>query len=380
MPVIAKIRNRDPRELMNKLEDWKNFALAWNGLRNRSTTKPEDLFGILAVVVDLSAGEILKLPQENRLKAILRSQSTLPLPLLYQSSPKLLNENGVDTWAPSAIRGNRLDLHSGYVSLNPKGLLLDPGKWAQLSTPQAILVDSCPVSSWFLHVSIGQTQTVYMVELLLTGTSPIPDSPVCSLCFIFHNDLTINDNEIGTFTSGACVFIHSLTQQTYQASYRCPIRVFATQNTSPHSYGPSVKKAGTLPASLSVSGSVIDWQGHSIFIDSGMYQVTGITVNSPLRCGRFQRMACALAACVQEIRLQVGRHSQRFSMVPAFIQCPGPRPISHRFQHILHSSPKSDSSTISLAVSFSMALPRSRIRLGRGDLGGLGPSSGSTME
>ncbi|KAI4096507.1 MAG: hypothetical protein LQ344_001015 [Seirophora lacunosa] len=268
MPVIAKIRNRDPRELMNKLEDWKNFALAWNGLRNRSTTKPEDLFGILAVVVDLSAGEILKLPQENRLKAILRSQSTLPLPLLYQSSPKLLNENGVDTWAPSAIRGNRLDLHSGYVSLNPKGLLLDPGKWAQLSTPQAILVDSCPVSSWFLHVSIGQTQTVYMVELLLTGTSPIPDSPVCSLCFIFHNDLTINDNEIGTFTSGACVFIHSLTQQTYQASYRCPIRVFATQNTSPHSYGPSVKKAGTLPASLSVSGSVIDWQGHSIFIDS----------------------------------------------------------------------------------------------------------------
>ncbi|KAL9016265.1 MAG: hypothetical protein Q9185_006387 [Variospora sp. 1 TL-2023] len=268
MPVIVKIKNRDPRELMHKLEDWKNFALAWNGLRTRSTTKADDLLGILAVVVDLSAGEILKLPPESRLKAILRSQSTLPLPLLYQSTPKLLDNKGFDTWAPSGIKGDRLDLHSGYVTLSSKGLLLDPGKWAQLCIPQAILVDSYPVSSRFLQVSISGTQTVHIVELLLSGTSLLPDSPVCSLCFIFHDHLTVNDPNIGTFAPGACLVIHSLTRSNYQASYLCPIRVFGSESTTLHLYDASMKRVEAQPARLAVSGSVVDWQTHSIFIDS----------------------------------------------------------------------------------------------------------------
>ncbi|KAL9006116.1 MAG: hypothetical protein Q9188_001136 [Gyalolechia gomerana] len=140
MPVVTKIRNRDPRQLMNKLEDWKNFALAWNGLRNRSTTKAEDLYGILAVVVDLSAGDVLKLYPQDRLKAIYRSQTTLPLPLLYEVGPKISDGNGHDTWAPSVIKGDRLDLHSGYCTVSLEGLLIDPRRWANLSPPQAIFV------------------------------------------------------------------------------------------------------------------------------------------------------------------------------------------------------------------------------------------------
>lgn len=380
MPVIVKIKNRDPRELMHKLEDWKNFALAWNGLRTRSTTKADDLLGILAVVVDLSAGEILKLPPESRLKAILRSQSTLPLPLLYQSTPKLLDNKGFDTWAPSGIKGDRLDLHSGYVTLSSKGLLLDPGKWAQLCIPQAILVDSYPVSSRFLQVSISGTQTVHIVELLLSGTSLLPDIAVCSLCFIFHDHLTVNDPNIGTFAPGACVVIHSLTRSNYQASYLCPIRVFASESTKLHIYDPSMKTVEAQPARLAVSGSIVNWQTHSIFIDSGMYHSVDMAANSSLWCNRFQRMARALAACVQEIRLQIGGHPQRFSMVPAFVQYHSPWPVCHCFQHILRSSPKLEGSKDSLGSSFTMAVPRSRILLGRSDPGGLGSPSSGTVE
>ncbi|KAL8703185.1 MAG: hypothetical protein Q9201_003634 [Fulgogasparrea decipioides] len=104
MPVMLKIRVRDPRELMSKTEDWKNFTLAWNGLRDRSTTKLEDLDGIAAVVSDLSATDILQHPRTERMKALLRSQSTLPLPLLYQSTPKIPDEEGKESWAPAAIR------------------------------------------------------------------------------------------------------------------------------------------------------------------------------------------------------------------------------------------------------------------------------------
>lgn len=59
-------------------------------------------------MVDLSAYEILRLNPKERMKAILRSQSTLPLPLLYQDCPKIGDFEGKPLWAPSEIEGGIL--------------------------------------------------------------------------------------------------------------------------------------------------------------------------------------------------------------------------------------------------------------------------------
>lgn len=60
------------------------FTDVWNGLVKRSTKEPEDLAGIFATLVNLRAGEILKHPKEDRMMAILRAQTRLPLTLLFQ--------------------------------------------------------------------------------------------------------------------------------------------------------------------------------------------------------------------------------------------------------------------------------------------------------
>ncbi|KAL8966662.1 MAG: hypothetical protein Q9183_003268 [Haloplaca sp. 2 TL-2023] len=125
MPVMTKIRGYDSRTLMTNSEDWRNFGRVWNGLRTRSTTKTEDIYGIMAIMVDLSAHEILSLRPEERMKAILRSQSTLPLSLLYQDGPKVHVLNGNPLWAPSAIAGGHLDLDGAYVHMQGNGLLLN---------------------------------------------------------------------------------------------------------------------------------------------------------------------------------------------------------------------------------------------------------------
>ncbi|KAL9603999.1 MAG: hypothetical protein Q9219_000761 [cf. Caloplaca sp. 3 TL-2023] len=167
IPVLAKIRHRDPRELMSKMEDWQNFALAWNGLRDRSTTKAEDLDGIIAVAVDLSAGDILKLRQDERLKAIYRSQKTLPCSLLYQTSPKILDERGYETWAPSRIKGEQLDLYSGYLTVSAAGLLLSPDNWVNMRAPQAILVNMPGNLAQHLEIDIHESHSKRRVELLM---------------------------------------------------------------------------------------------------------------------------------------------------------------------------------------------------------------------
>ncbi|KAL8709614.1 MAG: hypothetical protein Q9220_005706 [cf. Caloplaca sp. 1 TL-2023] len=124
MPVMTKVRGYDARTLMSKSEDWENVVRVWNGLRTRSTTKSDDVYGIIAIMVDLSAYEILQLKPEERMKAILRSQSTLPLSLLYPAGDKLRDDKGNLMWAPSKVSGNQLDMDSGYMEMHDDGLLI----------------------------------------------------------------------------------------------------------------------------------------------------------------------------------------------------------------------------------------------------------------
>ncbi|KAL8802142.1 MAG: hypothetical protein Q9182_004008 [Xanthomendoza sp. 2 TL-2023] len=125
MPVMTKIRSYDARTLMTKSEDWQNFIRVWNGLRTRSTTKSDDLYGIIAIMVDLTAYEILKLDPRERMKAILRSQSTLPLSLLYQDCARFHDAEGRPIWAPCEIGTGPLHPSSGYMRLSDAGLLIN---------------------------------------------------------------------------------------------------------------------------------------------------------------------------------------------------------------------------------------------------------------
>lgn len=267
MPVLAKIRYSDPRELMSKLEDWQNFALAWNGLRDRSTTKPEDLYGIIAVVVDLSAGDILKLQREERLKAIFRSQTTLPLPLLYQSSPKILDSKGRSTWAPSGIVGDRLNLHSGYVTVGTEGLSIEPGRWINMNRPQAILLAAPSTGNNWLEVEVTENGTRHIIELV---TCAQMESQHSSLCCVYDNTLLRHTPEGGTFAPGVCLSIKSLEGHVYRTSYLCSIKKVPVSSAS--TAGP-VGITGQL-ANLNaehVSGSLLNWEEHSILVETGEF-------------------------------------------------------------------------------------------------------------
>lgn len=263
-PVVMKIRSRDPRQLMNKLEDWKNFALAWNGLRNRSTTKAEDLYGILAVVVDLSAGDVLKIHPADRLKAIYRSQSTLPLPLLYQVGPKIQDENGRDTWAPSIVRGDRLDLHAGYCTVGLEGLSLDPSRWADLSAPQAVLITCAPTFHRPLGIELPKIHTRLMIEFVSGQTCPVTEDFEYTLCCIYDDSLLHHVPGIGTFSPGVCVIVNSQVNDVFDVSYLCPIRVFSPQNSKIA----TSSLLGRETDELHIVGRSLDWQKHSILIKS----------------------------------------------------------------------------------------------------------------
>ncbi|MCJ1267904.1 hypothetical protein MMC22_007790 [Lobaria immixta] len=81
------------------------FTKIWNQLNERSTTKRGDRLIILAVLLDLNAGEIMSLNLKEQIRAIFRTQSAVPLSFLFEPQ----TEPAVD------------DLKCRWIPLYPKG-------------------------------------------------------------------------------------------------------------------------------------------------------------------------------------------------------------------------------------------------------------------
>jgi hypothetical protein len=96
------------------------FPREWNNLVERSTTKKEDVHCILANMLGISDGDILNLWYEERMKAILGAQGSLPLHLLAKSGPRL--QGGFDRWIPLYPDGGLSDAY-GEMKVTPTGLV-----------------------------------------------------------------------------------------------------------------------------------------------------------------------------------------------------------------------------------------------------------------
>ena len=97
------------------------FIQAWNDLLGRSTTKFEDVHCILANLLDFKAAEILRLPPNIRMKAILCAQGKLPLDLICGRSPRIESGVGSDRWVPAYPGGYPID----YVETEYDGDYMD---------------------------------------------------------------------------------------------------------------------------------------------------------------------------------------------------------------------------------------------------------------
>ncbi|KAL8747470.1 MAG: hypothetical protein Q9184_007594, partial [Pyrenodesmia sp. 2 TL-2023] len=99
------------------------FVTTWNHLASRSTSKMEDVHGILANTLDRSAEEVLRLPVEERMKAILHSHERLPAALIFNDAPKVKDLGS--RWVPLHPERARLSDRYGVLRPGTEGFFLD---------------------------------------------------------------------------------------------------------------------------------------------------------------------------------------------------------------------------------------------------------------
>ena len=146
----------------------------WNELSRRSTSRRADRLVILAILLDLDTNEIMSLKIEERLRAIFRSQRSLPLSLLFNPPVESRVESTKAHWVPLYPTGIITE-HYGYMSRDPSSLrfnfsLLDVGAVglildAEDSKHQYFLLD---LKSPMQHQAWIQVASVISTRNLLT--------------------------------------------------------------------------------------------------------------------------------------------------------------------------------------------------------------------
>ena len=82
-----------------------DFIRVWQELSQRATTRTEDLHAIFAILLGLDPKEILSLDHSDRMKAILRTQPSLPMSLLFLPHLGSNADNYKNRWMPQYPSG-----------------------------------------------------------------------------------------------------------------------------------------------------------------------------------------------------------------------------------------------------------------------------------
>jgi hypothetical protein len=224
------------------------FTKVWNSLSGRTTTMPEDLHVIIATLLGFSPQEVLNLPAKERMKAILRAQSQLPLALLYEKGPRLRNEksqdptskylpdDSSDNWVITApANGSHLDLMYGIMSRTPEGSILISCGSPDLHNPRfdsselvAFLINEpLPKRFWLPH---PVTDTRVWIELHSVDDYE-PDRENGLSILLVHKYCGAADlgghGKPSYLPKGAALRVKIQQDSMWKCTYYCPIRVWA---------------------------------------------------------------------------------------------------------------------------------------------------------
>ena len=121
-PLIDARPNRKPNALRSSVSDSETDMAAdliqvWNQLIERSTSVKDDRLTILAILLDLNAHEILSLRSEERMRAVLRSRSSIPLSFLFEPQYGPVINQRKCSWIPAVPTG-KLSMEYGLMKID----------------------------------------------------------------------------------------------------------------------------------------------------------------------------------------------------------------------------------------------------------------------
>ena len=241
--------------------DLVSFVGVWNELNDRSTTKPEDTFAIFANLLDFNAGQIMNLPQKERMKAIIWSSGKIPLSLLFNTGPRFDDgESHRDRWVPAIPKGSKLT-ESPYIKFAEDGRSFCLTCIASPDQPLTVIAqaDSLPLYSYLLDT---ENDKIYFVKAIRSVKDTMNIVTQQGICIVMdplphaqRKHIDHYPTKVGTTIRGACLFVmsrscpstttpgvlsqhpisplptHTHERDVWSTIYDCPVRIWEVKDT-----------------------------------------------------------------------------------------------------------------------------------------------------
>ncbi|KAL8707992.1 MAG: hypothetical protein Q9220_007072 [cf. Caloplaca sp. 1 TL-2023] len=185
MPAVRKPdmdSNQNNRIIESEISNMMNV---WNQLVSRSTSKMEDVHGILANTLDLSAAEVLALPAQQRMKAILRAQKKIPAKLVFTLADKIQDENC--RWVPLHPQNSYVDESYGVLEPSHDGFFLDKDEGGSVG----FLVDPSVPRHEKLQLIDPFTLKTCWIQIMRESNGPATDhqapGDTIAVCYLMGN-------------------------------------------------------------------------------------------------------------------------------------------------------------------------------------------------
>jgi hypothetical protein len=207
---VLKYVDVNPAMRYNERVQNARFITVWNELSQRTTTKLEDIYVIVANLLDFNSSQIMELPAEERLKAVLWSGRYVPLSLLYSDGPRVApGKNYRERWVPSTPRGSTLDYFPN-LEFVADGLLLQSLKVGKHAT---IMLSRRFYMNRYCFMVNPERRKTYFVKAIRADPDEFQTDTDVATCYIFESAKGDLHDGIGPELKGTCLSISSMKRK-----------------------------------------------------------------------------------------------------------------------------------------------------------------------
>lgn len=218
------------------------LVAVWNALSSRNTSQREDLHGLLGIMLNLSAFEILQMDKGQRMLGILRAQEKVPLSMIFLPYPDDAPLIKGCEWLPS-YPSRAISEQFGYMTWNTESEGLDFVPSDTASVLFLIELNDGLDKNEFLVTVTHSDSVVIQVKLLLPEKRDLSNYKSATLSIFLHgyHGLTPANNSQGV---GACFVLNSgeaLKRQQLRLTFICPLEYIFWNGSSKS--GPAIDES-----------------------------------------------------------------------------------------------------------------------------------------
>ena len=240
-PLVDQRPGYKPSFWGPETDNAEEFTRIWRQLNERSTTRRVDRLIILAILLDLNPGEIMSLELSEQMRAILRTQNTLPLSLLFEGRPGPMVENPKCRWIPLYPKGD-MTTEYGCMSRSRASSYYQ----FTLSGIQAygLLIDA--KDSKHRQFRIDKTSPLRLsAKIRAMPHEGVAACPTHGSYCIILSQMKKHSTELGSFSVGARFVVEEISsdKRSCRLVYDCPVEYVLDTSFS----GPSFSNTEDIP-------------------------------------------------------------------------------------------------------------------------------------